>query len=202
MNIKTTLIAFASSALLVSAPAFAGGNYHMDDSNDKETTVSAGVVNNEVTNIKTEADLFMNHLNTGVTKLKTSDYNTAYQQLNDARYWFLAFSDSLATESGTYNYTWDDARAMEAKLLKAYLDLGQTQHIAGNYQDAVSTLSVALALNPMQPEANYQRELAYEAIVDANDADMDDADMMVGDDAKIMPSDNDDMDIMGSGTSY
>lgn len=165
-NITKTLIALTSSALLMAPSAFAG-----------ETNVSAGVVNNNVTDVKTEADLFKNHLNTGVSQLKSGNYDTAYQQLNDARYWFLAASDSLATESGSFPYSWDDVRAMESQLLTAYRELGQTQHIAGNYQDAVNTLNVSLALSPIQPETKYQRDLAFEAIVDANDMDMIDAEM-------------------------
>ena len=78
----------------------------------------------------------------------------------------------MATESGAYPYSWDDVRSMESKLLTAYRELGQTQHIAGNYQDAVNTLNVSLALSPIQPEAKYQRDLAFEAIVDANDMDV------------------------------
>lgn len=169
-NITNTLIALASSALLFAPAAFAGD---MNKSHtEKEVMTSVGTVDNGVTDIKTEADLFKTHLSTGMQQLKAGNYDTAYQQLNDARYWFLATSDSLATESGSYPYSWDDVRSMESQLLTAYRDLGQTQHIAGNYQDAVNTLNVSLALNPMQPEAKYQRDIAFEAIVDANDADM------------------------------
>ena len=170
MNITHTLIALTSSALLIAPAAFAG-EMHKSDMH-KSTTVSAGVVDNGVTDVKTEADLFMNHLNTGMNQLKAGNYDTAYQQLNDARYWFLAASDSVATESGAYPYSWDDVRSMESKLLTAYRELGQTQHIAGNYQDAVNPLNVSLALSPIQPEAKYQRDLAFEAIVDANDMDV------------------------------
>ena len=174
-TITTTLIALTSSALLMS-PAFAGDMHKemsTQTSNTTEVVVTeAGVVDNDVTDIKTEADLFTNHINTATNQMKAGHYDTAYQQLNDARYWFLAASDSLATESGTVLYNWDDVRAMESKLLTAYRDLGQTQHIAGNYQDAVNTLNVSLALNPMQPETKYQRDIAFEAIADANDADM------------------------------
>ena len=177
-NITHTLIALTSSALLMAPGAFAGEmhkNQTQKTMGANPATVSAGVVNNEITDVKTEADLFENLLNTGINQLKAGHYDTAYQQLNDARYWFLAASDSLATESGGFSYNWDDVRAMESKLLTAYRELGQTQHIAGNYQDAVNTLNVSLALSPIQPETKYQRDLAFEAIVDANDMDIMDA---------------------------
>lgn len=171
-NITNTLIILTSSAFLIAPGAFAG---EMHKTEMHKTNTSAGVVDNGVTDVKTEADLFKNHLNTGVNQLKAGNYDTAYQQLNDARYWFLAASDSMATESGNYPYSWDDVRSMESKLLTAYRELGQTQHIAGNYQGAVNTLNVSLALSPIQPEAKYQRDLAFEAIVDANDTDIIDA---------------------------
>ncbi len=175
-TITNTLIALTSSALLMAPGAFAG-EMHKTDMDMSKAITSAGVVDNNITDVKTEADLFMNHLNTGVNQLKAGNYDTAYQQLNDARYWFLAASDSVATESGSHPYSWDDVRSMESKLLTAYRELGQTQHIAGNYQDAVNILNVSLALSPIQPEAKYQRDLAFEAIVDANDMDVIDAEL-------------------------
>ena len=86
-TITTTLIALTSSALLM-APAFAGDMHKemsTQTSNTTEVVVTeAGVVDNDVTDIKTEADLFTNHINTATNQMKAGHYDTAYQQLNDA----------------------------------------------------------------------------------------------------------------------
>lgn len=159
LNLKTGLIALAATSLLFTAPALA------------EQTVD-----NTLTEAQNEMQLFENHLEMAQQQLQAGQYDLAYRQANDARYWFLAFSDSVATESP--GFSWDKARAMEGELLETYMDLGQLYHITGEYQQAVNTLAMSLSVNPYQPDARYQQTLSYLAyedntgISDADDADL------------------------------
>ena len=155
---KTGLLSLAVSALLM-APALA------------ETGPA-------VTEAQNEMNLFASHLEMAQQNLEAGQYDTAYRQANDSRYWFLAFADSVATEHP--GYSWDSARAMEGELLQTYLDLGQLYHITGEYQQAVNTLAMSLSVNPYQPSARYQQTLSYLAYEDSTGvADADDADLII-----------------------
>lgn len=165
-SFKTTVMSLMCASLLVAAPAFATPN----------SPETMGVVNNEITTAATEIELFNSHLDMAKEQLEAGNYDSAYRQANDARYWFLALADSVATERS--GYSWDTVREVERNLLESYMDLGQLYHITGNYQQAVNTMAMSLSVNPYQPDARYQQMLAYialEDVADANDEEVFDA---------------------------
>ncbi len=158
---KTGLVSLAAASVLISAPALANQT-----------------IDNTLTEAQSEMQLFEKHLEMARQQLDAGQYDSAYRQVNDARYWFLAFSDSIATENPSYS--WDSARAMEGQLLETYLNLGQLYHITGEYQQAVNTLAMSLSVNPYQPNARYQQTLSYLAYEDNTGiADADDVDLFI-----------------------
>ncbi len=138
-----------------------------------ETTSNVNVSN--VTDAFSEKNLFDEHLEKARQEILVGQYDNATMHANEARRWFLAFADSVALEKPSYN--WDNVRAVEGELLETYMDLGRLYHISGQYQNSVNVLAASLSVNPMQPEVRYQQMLAYVAMNDADDADIDANDM-------------------------
>lgn len=154
---RTGILTMIAAGLALSAPAFA------------ETSASTNV--SSTTDAFSERNLFNTHLEQARQDILVGKYDAATMHANEARRWFLAFADSVALEGS--NYTWDNARALESELLETYMDLGRLYHISGNYQNSVNVLAASLSVNPYQPEARYQQMLAYVAMQDADDADID-----------------------------
>ncbi len=162
--LKTGLMTLAASSLLLASPAMA----------TPQTQAQENVVNSTMTSASTEMQLFENHLMMANENIRQGNYDSAYRQANDARYWFLAFADSLGTEKTALN--WDASRAMESELLETYYDLGQKYQVSGQSQQAINTYAMSLSINPYQPDTRYQQLVAYinleDDIADADDADI------------------------------
>ncbi|HEY9842018.1 MAG: hypothetical protein ACAI44_14835 [Candidatus Sericytochromatia bacterium] len=124
-----------------------------------------------VTDAFSERNLFTDHLEKARQEILVGKYDEATMHANEARRWFLAFADSVALEKPSYS--WDNVRDLETDLVATYMDLGRLYHISGRYQNAVNVLAASLSVNPYQPEARYQQMLAYVALQDANDNDID-----------------------------
>jgi tetratricopeptide (TPR) repeat protein len=154
---RTGLAAMLAVGFSISAPAFAA------------TTTNVNV--STVTDAFSERNLINNHLEQARQDILVGKYDSATMHANEARRWFLAFSDSVAMEKPSYN--WDNVRDLEGELLETYMDLGRLYHISGNFQNSVNVLAASLSVNPYQPEARYQQMLAYVAMNDADDADID-----------------------------
>lgn len=125
----------------------------------------------KVTDAFSERNRFSDHLQQARQDILVGKYDTATLHANEARRWFLAFADSVALEKPTYN--WDNVRDLESELITTYMDLGRLYHISGQYNNAVNVLAASLSVNPYQPEARYQQMLAYVALHDANDVEID-----------------------------
>lgn len=162
--LKTGLMTLAASSLFLAAPALALTH----------TPAQEGLVDSGLTSAASEMQLFHNHLAMAHQQIQKGNYDSAYRQANDARYWFLAFADSLGTERAGYN--WDASRTMETDLLAAYTTLGQKYQLAGNPQQAINTYAMSLSVNPYQPDTRYQQLIAYinleDDIADADDGDV------------------------------
>ena len=170
---KHGLMTLAASTFLLAAPALA----------TSQTIAQEGVVDNGLTSAASEMQLFENHLQMAHDQIQQGNYDSAYRQANDARYWFLAFADSLGTEQSSFN--WDTARDMENELIAAYSELGQKYQLSGEHQQAINTYAMSLSVNPYQPDTRYQQLVAYINLEDGI-ADADDADIMYdADDAEI-----------------
>ncbi len=167
---KNGLLTLAASTFLLAAPAMA----------TSQTLAQEGVVDNGMTSAASEMQLFENHLQMAHTQIQQGNYDSAYRQANDARYWFLAFANSLGTEKAGFN--WDSAREMENDLLAAYSTLGKKYQLSGNPQQAINTYAMSLSVNPYQPDTRYQQLIAYINLED-DIADADDADVMYDQDA-------------------
>ena len=156
---KTGLMTLAVSSLCLAAPAMA----------TPQTQAQESIVDSPMTSAATEMLNFENHLMMANDHMRQGNYDVAYQQANDARYWFLAFADSLAT-------AWDTAREMETQLLASYYGLGQKYQVNGLSQQAINTYAMSLSINPYQPDTRYQQLVAYinleDDIADADDADI------------------------------
>lgn len=161
---RTGLMTLLAAGLAIATPA---------TSAFAETTSNVNVSN--VTDAFSERNLFDEHLEKARQEILTGKYDNATMHVNEARRWFLAFADSVAMEKPSYN--WDNVRDVEGELLQTYMDLGRLYHISGQYQNSVNVLAASLSVNPMQPEVRYQQMLAYVAMNDADDADIDANDM-------------------------
>ncbi|PKL76746.1 MAG: hypothetical protein CVV27_08650 [Candidatus Melainabacteria bacterium HGW-Melainabacteria-1] len=158
---RTGLMTLLALGLSISMPAFA--------TPEAQTNVSV------VTDAFSERNLFDSHLVKARQDILVGRYDSATMQANEARRWFLAFADSVAVEKPSYN--WDNVRALESELVETYMDLGRLYHISGQFQNSVNVLAASLSVNPYQPEARYQQMLAYVAMYDADDAEIDSNDI-------------------------
>ena len=120
-----------------------------------------------VTDARTEQMQFSQNLDQARRALQTGEYDLAQKHSNAAKSWFLAFADSVALEKP--GVSWDAVRVLEANLIETYSELGRLYHLSGQFQSEINVLGQTLALNPYQPEAFYQQELASKALSDAND---------------------------------